>query len=370
MMIFVRAKHSAVVLSHWTRCCLIYAIVAGLLTRHAFASPSTKPDKHTHHASSVADPGPLYQDSFHRVSEHAITESDWPSGKIPDGDSSSTLSDDSGGAHDQDLPLSKCCYRQKKYHTIGFDTSARRPIRKDVGRCRRTYLERPTPRGPTTDPRVLVKRSKGQGPVCDQPCDDGNLCLPTRILLERSLYANAWSPLDYEVINDCQCVPKMHPCERMPFNKVFHHNTPYETTIDVGECRGRCFNGRDSDVECRATKNKTETVLGPNGHECVDVITGCSCAGGCFRASHMVAFYIRKFNETTDEYYDAVQELDVGICLGSCTERKGICIRRTNCAAVLLPNTYCSPKEYVPHMFQTPEGEDLTVHVINECKCI
>lgn len=29
----------------------------------------------------------------------------------------------------------------------------------------------------------------------------------------------------------------------MPLFKVFHHNTPYETTIDVGECRGRCFAG-------------------------------------------------------------------------------------------------------------------------------
>ncbi|XP_022080351.1 uncharacterized protein LOC110973668 [Acanthaster planci] len=357
-------KHTAIMLFQWTSCCLIYAIVASLLARHVRAVPPTRTTKRTHVAPSVSDPNPPIQASFYQGSEQPAAESDWPSGKILDGDSSSTLADEAVEA------VTKCCYRQKKYHTIGFDTSARRPIRKDIGRCRRTYLDRTVPRDPTQNPGDLVKRRRRQGPVCDQPCEDGNVCLPTRTLLERSLYANAWSPLDYEVIEGCHCVPKLHPCERKPLYKVFHHNTPYETTIDVGECRGRCFNGRDSGIDCRATKNKTETVLGPNGHECVDVITGCSCTGSCYRASHMVAFYIRKFNETTEEYYDTVQEMDVGKCLGSCTEKKGICIRRTNCAAVLLPNTYCSPKEYVPHIFQTPEGEDMTVHVINECRCI
>ena len=43
------------------------------------------------------------------------------------------------------------------------------------------------------------------------------------------------------------------------------------------------------------------------GHECVEVVTSCACAESCYRASHVVSFYIIKHNETTGEPYETVQ---------------------------------------------------------------
>ncbi|XP_033644438.1 uncharacterized protein LOC117304060 [Asterias rubens] len=378
---------------------LFILIVISQAVRHGFCAASTYSSSKTseqvpteRESHSAVDVRPLNMDSVPLnqdnglLNEEDITSSnqdnapgrpkqeetafDWLGGKNPEELSSTAENEDRHG-NVEEQTNSKCCYRQRKFSTIGFDTAARRPIRKDVGRCRRTYLTEPSAKNPTSSVRDEFKRTRRQEPLtqCDQPCNDGNSCLPTRILLEQSLYANTWTSTDYEVVEDCQCVPRVHPCDRMPLFKVFHHNTPYETTIDVGECRGRCFAGSDSDLECRAIQNKTETVLGPNGHECVEVVTSCACAESCYRASHVVSFYIIKHNETTGEPYETVQEMDVGKCVGGCVDRKGVCIRNTNCAAILLPNTHCSPKEYVPHTFLTRDRENLTVHVVNECRC-
>ena len=45
------------------------------------------------------------------------------------------------------------------------------------------------------------------------------------------------------VIEECSCKPKPHNCMRVPKTITLYEDTPLETTIDVGECRGKCLNG-------------------------------------------------------------------------------------------------------------------------------
>jgi hypothetical protein len=74
-------------------------------------------------------------------------------------------------------------------------------------------------------------------------------------------YYTLEGPLEIGVVQECSCLAKPPTCERAEKNITFFPETPFERTMDVGECHGHC----DSGNSCKPSRNRTVHVVGPNG---------------------------------------------------------------------------------------------------------
>ncbi|OXA62433.1 hypothetical protein Fcan01_00979 [Folsomia candida] len=113
---------------------------------------------------------------------------------------------------------------------------------------------------------------------------DATVCRPTLTRRERH-FGLGGVYHEVEVIETCDCVPLSggDGCEKLSRPIRLHSDTPFETVVDMGECVGRCDQGSGSPSSCRPVRNKTKSVEGPNGVECMQVIEECACTGGCYR---------------------------------------------------------------------------------------
>lgn len=70
------------------------------------------------------------------------------------------------------------------------------------------------------------------GPVA--PCGPSADCVAASVRVEHVLLFEG--PREVEVLEECQCEPRLMHCVRVPALKIYHHDTPYESVLDVGKC--------------------------------------------------------------------------------------------------------------------------------------
>ena len=79
-----------------------------------------------------------------------------------------------------------------------------------------------------------------------ESCGGTSICQPTRSVMERHVTMNG--PRQVSVIEDCVCTPQPTHCHRIVDNVVYFADTPFETVVDVGSCKGPCRSG----ISCSA----------------------------------------------------------------------------------------------------------------------
>ncbi|XP_077999235.1 uncharacterized protein LOC144452097 [Glandiceps talaboti] len=266
-----------------------------------------------------------------------------------------------------------CCEKQRKIISAGYDVSGRQ-IELDVGHCRkvcgshthRHLLKQEIPPDLNVTPEILRNIQKS-----DQSCPGRSVCEPTRLIRERIHLVGA--PSEFDVIENCQCKFKPSQCRRQSRLLVLYPASPYQRTIDVGTCMGPCHNGEET---CQSTKNKTITVAGPNGKECVSVIEDCGCRGECYRVSHIESYYEITYDNTLNRTVEKVKEIDIGQCVGTCSSGTHLrCVMRSPsnpdiCLMSLVKkNVSCSPKTYTTYEFLSRGGAVKTALSVDECTC-
>jgi len=119
-------------------------------------------------------------------------------------------------------------------------------------------------------------------------------CLPTGIR-EETIFSLSGSHASHTVIEDCDCVNLPHRCQRVSFPVTFNVGTPFQKAVDVGRCLGSCKHNANhmetNGMACKVTRNRTLSIEGPNGMECVPVIDECECAAECFRVREFYTVY-------------------------------------------------------------------------------
>ncbi|XP_064642523.1 uncharacterized protein LOC135496882 [Lineus longissimus] len=245
-----------------------------------------------------------------------------------------------------------CCRRHSKTVLAGFDASGV-PVTLDVGACRKSC-------NPRMANIVRDKRSS---------CSQSSPCEPSRVSQEE--FHLVGGPVKFEAIDECKCRRKSGSCERISKVTVFRPGTPYETEVDVGDCSGQCRNGNG----CKPQRNRTVTVPGPNGAECIEVIEECACASECYRMSKTEVYL-----ETDRDGRETTRRIDVGLCTGDCAEAetyqcvfrsKPISGRGSPCLMSLKKRaTSCLPLTYTTHEFEG-DGKrgNKTVLAIRTCGC-
>ncbi|XP_066303310.1 uncharacterized protein [Branchiostoma lanceolatum] len=290
----------------------------------------------------------------------------------------------------------ECCVRHRKLVSVGYDISGKEMV-VDVGHCSRKCATSSREVGSKTDDfepparplsaldriRLQMRQrvsggtgaSGGSHPDVEDAvgCQGNGLCEPTRTRVQQLQLMDG--PVDVEVIEDCHCAPRPPSCERSPRRKVYFADTPFEAEVDIGVCRGRCSEERHSG--CKAVKNGTVTITGPNGkgNQCIDVVKECACAGECYRSSQREVYYEVFFNETAQEFQEREKEIDVGRCLGSCTEGHHRCVMRSEddpsvCLMSLFrPKGRCAATRFTEHRFISREQKLQSILAIDDCGC-
>ncbi|CAL4122185.1 unnamed protein product [Meganyctiphanes norvegica] len=271
-----------------------------------------------------------------------------------------------------DLFDNTCCVREKKQKKIGVTAGTLEDIIVDLGRCRKhcgresqhlkkKEFERLMQDYPDLNPMELFQLHSGQ-PRGRPSCPDSSTCTASESREEQILTSEGI--VHVNIIEECNCKPKPNACQRQSKFVTMHKGTPLETTIDVGECQGRCTR----DLGCKATRTKTVAVEGPNGSECASVIETCGCEDSCYRAS----FYEQVYNYTVDGQ-PSVEVIDVGTCVGECdTTPENHCVLRddSGCRMSLVKRTSsCSPSGINHINVRQKNGLTRTISSITHCGC-
>jgi len=96
------------------------------------------------------------------------------------------------------------------------------------------------------------------------------VCRP-KVSVISSLYT-ADGVKDFENIKDCDCIDGSE-CQRVAHIKTYFPGTTFETTVDVGQCVGRC--PRLS--RCTPKEFADTGILAPEGKRAIRVIRTCEC---------------------------------------------------------------------------------------------
>jgi hypothetical protein len=76
---------------------------------------------------------------------------------------------------------------------------------------------------------------------------------------------------DFKRAEVCDCV-RLGNCVRLPHNITYFEGTMFETTIDVGQCLGRC----NKFLRCNQIKSK-QKIEAPEGDRVIEVVKACRC---------------------------------------------------------------------------------------------
>ena len=83
-----------------------------------------------------------------------------------------------------------------------------------------------------------------QQEMTPESCGGASSCQPTRSVMERHVTMSGSRQI--AVIEDCVCTPQPTRCHRVVDNVVYFADTPFETVVDVGACKGPCHSGISS----------------------------------------------------------------------------------------------------------------------------
>ncbi|XP_012252609.2 uncharacterized protein LOC105684075 isoform X2 [Athalia rosae] len=255
-----------------------------------------------------------------------------------------------------------CCARHEKMIDVGYGMSDQ-VIQVDAGHCRRLC-----PRHAVDDPGDASRPAV-------QRCPLDWHCRPNSARLERISTLQGVRVI--EAVDSCDCTPKQ-ACSREPYTYVVYPGTPHQADIDVGLCMGHCSKG----LGCKPMRNRTISIVGPNGDEVHQVIEECGCSDNCYRMTHVET--VLDFSEVeikdgsnSTEVKPLVRAIDVGQCIGSCPgKEKETCLLRdkkdpTRCLAGLYSKQhYCTPARFKIHEYRSRRGAMREIIAITQCACV
>lgn len=117
-------------------------------------------------------------------------------------------------------------------------------------------------------------------------------CLPNSVKRER-YYDLSGKLKEIDVIESCECFNyTKQSCQRYPSRVKIHVDTPYEREVDVGQCLGSCDdNSSENCLFCLPVRNRSMSLEGPNGAQCLTVVDECKCVGECYRVKQFLQVY-------------------------------------------------------------------------------
>jgi len=128
-----------------------------------------------------------------------------------------------------------------------------------------------------------------------------SVCLPASVKRE-SYYDLSGQVKDIDVIESCDCVSlPQEGCQRISSMVKINVDSPYEKQVDIGSCLGSCDDdSAEHCLSCRPVRNRTISVEGPNGAQCLNVIDECQCVGNCYRVRQFLKIfdYTHVFEDT------------------------------------------------------------------------
>ncbi|XP_022252445.1 uncharacterized protein LOC111088016 [Limulus polyphemus] len=270
--------------------------------------------------------------------------------------------------------LHQCCVKGKHIIPIGFDFTGNRKY-VDIGRCRRRCRHK-------LHHHLRHRKNLTQGnhislddmitETVFQKCSSADVCEPSSRKME--IHHSLTGLLEVVVIEDCQCSSNPSSCQRVSSMMTFFHETPFESTVDVGSCQGQCGDGNS----CKPLRNRTVSINGPNGASCVPVIEECQCAQPCYRMEFLELYYEHVWNDTRNMTEEGVKEIDVGRCIGGCShleQDRFHCVLRDEknqekCLMSLQEEEpLCAPVQFNTHVFTTRTGAVKSVLSIEDCAC-
>ncbi|KAL7305557.1 hypothetical protein TKK_0002291 [Trichogramma kaykai] len=274
------------------------------------------------------------------------------------GDSKAEKKDSTGSVSETNKVI--CCARHEKLVSIGVGISGE-TIKVDAGYCK-NYCPRQFYDDPGDPSRPAVTK-----------CKPNMNCRPRTSRIDRVSTIKGFQSV--EVVETCDCLP-VHTCRRDPYSQILHVGTPYQVEIDVGVCVGWCKIN-----SCRASRNASISVRGPNGEEVYQVIDRCSCASSCYRMDHIETILDFSRIEIKDNMKIAdvrpnVKEINVGKCIGKCTNSTTeSCLLRDKrnplkCLAGLYKENNCIPVKFRVHEYRTRRGLKREIIQIAQCACV
>ena len=94
-------------------------------------------------------------------------------------------------------------------------------------------------------------------------------CIPIHNVMNSLFTHNGLQEHTY--VKDCDCVD-VRKCHREQLEHTYYPGTYFETTLDVGQCVGRCEQGS----VCRAS-SKSQNIRSPIGTRSINIIEKCYC---------------------------------------------------------------------------------------------
>ncbi|XP_012283789.1 uncharacterized protein LOC105701541 [Orussus abietinus] len=267
-----------------------------------------------------------------------------------------------GELHQDEARQHHCCARREKMIDVGYGISGD-VIQIDAGHCRRIcplYVEDDP--GDPSRPAVQI-------------CPPDWHCRPSSARLERVSTLQGVTVV--EAVDTCDCIPRQ-PCSRESYTHVVHPGTPHQVDMDVGLCMGHC----NKDLGCKPLRNRTISIVGPNGDEVHQVIAECGCGGDCYRMNHVET--VLDFSEVeitegtnTTDVKPVVRTIDVGQCIGGCPGKETeTCLLRdkkepSRCLAGLYSKQHsCMPARFKIHEYRSRRGSKREIIAITQCACV
>ncbi|XP_046738375.1 uncharacterized protein LOC124406809 [Diprion similis] len=264
---------------------------------------------------------------------------------------------------EQPQPQHLCCVKHERTIEVGHGMSGQM-IQVDVGHCRRLC------------PRHVVNDPGDPGRPAIQRCPVDWHCRPNAARLER--VSTLQGVRIIEAVDSCDCTPKQS-CTREPYTHVVYPGTPHQADMDVGMCMGRCSS---RGFGCKPLRNRTISIVGPNGDEVHQVIEACGCSGDCYRMTHIET--VLDFSEieikngtNSAEVRPLVRAIDVGQCVGACAGKETeTCMLRdkkdpSRCLAGLYSKQHsCTPARFKIHEYRSRRGAMREIIAITQCACV
>nr|XP_023674707.1 uncharacterized protein LOC111847599 [Paramormyrops kingsleyae] len=296
----------------------------------------------------------------------------------------------STGRHQNLFTERICCRRQSHIIYVGQDISGS-PVSLDVGMCRtHCAASRSTPSYEPGQPAFpkhvsmleFLRSKKVRGPAGADlaspemeragplaSCGPSADCVAASVRVERVLLFEG--PREVEVVEECQCEPRLMHCVRVPALKTYHHDTPYQSVLDVGKCS--TARGSLEGFSCVAIKFDSALVETPSRVQLVQTVSACELRRSCYRVPYMEYYYEVTHSPVGDKE-EKLKEIDVGRCLGNCNTGSRCLLRSSvDPKACLLqapgPTSTCVPQGYESHVFRNQHGNIRTVLAITSCAC-
>ncbi|CAL8113352.1 unnamed protein product [Orchesella dallaii] len=337
--------------------------------------------------------------------------------------------------------VNQCCQRESKFITVGYGISEGE-VRIDVGECqqkcvipivkplKRDEFDKYLRRYPDMDPIQIFLSLQTKTAMRSDSASSGEIengstnnyqdanshrittsclqseCLPSSV--KREIYYDLSGEVkDFDVIESCECVSlPQEGCQRISSMVKVNVDSPYERELDIGKCIGSCDDDSEHCLSCRPVRNRTISVEGPNGAQCLNVIDECQCVGNCFRVRQFLKVFDythvfegpltndvngtvirttntnssingipRTMNESATEPLTKV--IDIGRCSGSCSDvplaSKCLVWSTTNngtCLSALTGGrSKCTATKFVSHSYMDKHGKRHTVVSVTGCSC-